>query len=74
MQQLTQGYSPGLMHGRLFGHFDGFQVQSAILALVLQDHPQQTTYFARDFLLDGFGFFSAKSMLVPADATGRFFR
>jgi hypothetical protein len=52
------------MHGRPHGHFDSFQIKPAILALVLPDHLQQTTYFARDFLLDGFGFFSGTSMLV----------
>ncbi len=73
VQQLTQGYSPGLMHGRPHGHFDSFQIKPAILALVLPDHLQQTTYFARDFRMAS-AFFSATSMLAPADATGRFFR
>jgi hypothetical protein len=68
VQQLTQGYSPGLMHGPPYGHFYGFQIDPAILALVLPDRPQQTTYFARDFLLDGFGFFFCN---VDAGSSGR---
>jgi hypothetical protein len=68
VQQLTQGYSPSVMHGRPHDQFDNFQIQLAILALVLPDHPQQTTYFARDFLLDGFGFLLCD---VDAGSSGR---
>ena len=69
MQQFTQGYSPRLMHSRPQGHFYGFQIQPAILALVLPDHCQQTVYFARDFLLDSFRrFFSCG---VKASSRGR---
>ena len=68
MQQLTRGYGPGLMHGRPHGRFDSFQIKPAILALVLPDHLQQTTYFARDFLLDGFGLFFCD---VDAGSSGR---
>jgi hypothetical protein len=74
VQQLTSGLQPGLMHGRPHGHFDSFQIKPAVLALVLPDHLQQTTYFARDFLLDGFGFFFWDVDAGSADATGRFFR
>jgi hypothetical protein len=57
VQQFTQSYRPRLMRVRAHGHFDGVQIQPAIVALVLPDHLRQTAYFAPDFLLDGFGFF-----------------
>ena len=69
LQQFTQRYSPHLMHGRPQGDFYGFQIQLAVFVSVLPDHLQQMAYFARDFLLDGFGrFFSCG---VQACSTGR---
>src|ERR1035437_6757566 len=47
------------MQGRTHGHLDGFQIETATLAAVVEDDAQELIYFARDFLLDRFGrFFS----------------
>jgi hypothetical protein len=47
------------MHGSPHRHLDRFQVESASLALVLKNKPQQRAYFPFDFLPDRFGrFFS----------------
>ncbi len=51
-QELTQGRSAGLMHGRPDGCLQGFQIQLVTLAAVLQDHLQEAAHFTRDFLLD----------------------
>jgi hypothetical protein len=42
------------MHGRAH-RLDGFQIETARLATVIEDHAQQLIYFARDFLADRFG-------------------
>jgi hypothetical protein len=58
-QQPAQRGRPGSMHGSPHRHLDRFQVESASLALVLKNKPQQRAYFPFDFLPDRFGrFFS----------------
>src|ERR1700730_3957390 len=48
------------MHGRAYRHLQGFQIETAGLAAILEDDAQPSIYFARDFLPDRFGvFFSA---------------
>jgi hypothetical protein len=50
------------MHGSPHRHLDRFQVESASLALVLKNKPQQRAYFPFDFLPDRFGrFFPERS-------------
>jgi len=43
------------MHDRAHRRLDGFQIETARLATVIEDHAQQLIYFARDFLADRFG-------------------
>jgi len=58
------------MQGRAHGYFQGFQFPSPRLTVGAEDHAQQLVYFARDFLLDGFGrFFSWADGAVSS--TGR---
>ena len=42
------------MHCRTQGHLDSFEVQMTGLATVLKDDPEQSAYFAFDFLPDRF--------------------
>jgi hypothetical protein len=59
----------GSVHGSPHGHFDRFQIESAGLALLLEDQPQQRAYFPFDFLPDRFRrFFSCG---VRVSSTGR---
>src|SRR5438876_602730 len=68
-QQLTQRGCAGAMHGSPHRHLDSFQVESAALALVLEDKPQQCAYFPFDFPPDRLrSFFSAG---VRVSSTGR---
>jgi hypothetical protein len=53
-QQLAEHGRSGSMHGSPHCHLDRFQVESAGLALVLEDKPQQRAYFPFDFLPDRF--------------------
>jgi hypothetical protein len=56
------------MHRRAGSHFHGLQIETSRFAAAGEDHAQQLTYFAGDFLLDRFGrFFScAESVLTWA--------
>ena len=54
MQQLTQGGSACLMHGRSDNRLQGLQIQATALTAILKDHLQPSAYFARDSLLDRF--------------------
>ena len=59
LQQLAQRGCPGPVHGRAHERLQGFQFPTPRLAVGAENHAQQLVYFARDFLLDGFGrFFS----------------
>jgi len=59
LQQMAEGGCPSPMQGRAQGYFQGFQFPTPRLTVGAKDHAQQLVYFARDFLLDGFGrFFS----------------
>jgi hypothetical protein len=58
------------MHGRTYGHLDGFQVEAACLATIVEDDAQELVYFARDFLADLLGRFFSWS-LGGASSTGR---
>src|ERR1017187_6309279 len=59
LQQFAQRGCPGVVHGRAHSHLDGLQIQVPRLTATAKDDAQQLVYFARDFLLDGFGrFFS----------------
>ena len=67
LQQFREGCGARLMHGRAYGHLQGFQVQTPRLAERAEDHIQQSVYFARDFLLDRFGrFFSRAESVVSS--------
>jgi hypothetical protein len=68
-QQLAQRGRSGPMHGGPHRHLDRFLVESAGLALVLKNKPQQRAYFPFDFLPDRFRrFFSCG---VSVSSTGR---
>jgi len=70
LQQFCQRCGTGLMHGRTHCHLQGFQIQTSRLAAGTESDTQQLFYFARDFLLDGFGrFFSWADGVVSS--TGR---
>ena len=70
LQQFGQRCGTGLMHGRTHRHLQGFQIQTSSLAAGTESDAQQLFYFARDFLLDGFGrFFSWADGAVSS--TGR---
>jgi hypothetical protein len=68
-QQLAQGGRSGLMQRCSQGHLDGFQIESAGLALLLKDEPENRAYFPLDFLLDGFRRFFSRGVRVSS--TGR---
>jgi hypothetical protein len=57
------------VHGSPHRHLDRFQVESAALALVLKNEPQQRTYFPFDFLPDRLGRFFSRGVRVSS--TGR---
>jgi hypothetical protein len=41
LQKFGQGCCSGLMHGRAHRHFDGFQIETAGLAAVIENDTQQ---------------------------------
>jgi hypothetical protein len=57
-EQLAETRDTGAMHGRTHQHLGRFQIETAAVAEILEDDPQELVYFARDF---------------PADRCGRFF-
>jgi hypothetical protein len=59
----------GSMHSSADSHLDRFQVESAGLALVLEDQPQQRVYLPFDFPPDRF--FNFFSCGVSVSSTGR---
>ena len=60
LQQLMQRRSTGMMHGRTHSHLGRLQIEATRLAPLLENHPQQLVYFARDLLADRFRrFFSS---------------
>src|SRR6266700_3549632 len=70
LQQLAERGGSGMMHGRTHHHLDGFQIDMARLAALLENDTQQLVYFPRDLLADRFGrFFS--SALGASSSTGR---
>jgi hypothetical protein len=61
------------MHGSPHRHLDRFQVESAGLAPVVKNKPQQRAYFPFDFPPDRFGsFFPAASAYLRQAVHGRF--
>ena len=68
LQQCGQRGCPGSMHGRTHGHLQGFQFPTPRLAVGVEDHAQKLVYFARDFLLDGFGRFFSWSVCGSSSA------
>src|SRR2546422_6709325 len=70
LQQFGQRCGSRLMQRRAHRHFDGFQIQTARLALLLEDGAQESIYFTRDFLADGFGRFFSWA-LGASSSTGR---
>jgi hypothetical protein len=73
-QQPGQHYRPSLMHHRPHDHLGGFQVQVPRLAAPIENDAQQLVYFARDFLLDGFGrFFSSGDSVSVAGRARQIF-
>jgi hypothetical protein len=69
LQQLTEGGTSSLMHGRTHGDLDGFQIETSRLASFRKDDAQQSIYFAADFLLDSFERFF--SCALSDSVTGR---
>jgi hypothetical protein len=70
LQQLAEPRSSGVMHRRTHRHLDRFQIETPGLAAIFEDDVQELIYFARDFLMDGFGcFFSCG--VCSASSTGR---
>jgi hypothetical protein len=59
------------MHGSPHGHLDRFQVESACLALLLEDKPQQRAYFPFDFLPDRFRRFFSCGVRVSSTGLAR---
>jgi len=53
-EQVGQGGCTGAMHALADEHLDRLQVEAPVLAAVGQDLLDKRTYFAGDFLLDGF--------------------
>jgi hypothetical protein len=69
LQQLAQGGGASAMHGRAHRRFQRFQIHTPRLVAALEHYTQQLLYFARDFLVDGFGrFFSSGDRVA---STGR---
>jgi hypothetical protein len=60
------------MHGGSHRHLDRFQVQPACSPEVLKDDPQQSAYFAFDFLPDRFRrFFSCRDNVSSSGRTAQ---
>jgi hypothetical protein len=70
-QQLAQRGGTDSMHGSPHGHLDSIQIESAGLALLLKDKPQQRAYFPFDFLPDRFGCFFSCGVSVSSTGLAR---
>jgi hypothetical protein len=59
------------MHGSPHRHLDRFQIEFAILALVLENQTQQRAYFPLDFLTDRFRRFFSCGVSVSSTGLAR---
>ncbi len=61
LQQLAQGGGARPVQGRAHRHLRRFQIEASGLAPILENHPQELIYFARDLLPDRFRRFFSRS-------------
>jgi hypothetical protein len=59
------------VHGGPHGHLDRLQIESAGLALLLKDKPEQGAYFSFDFLPDRFRRFFSRGVSVSSKGRAR---
>jgi len=66
LQQRAERRGASVMHGGAHRHLDGLQIETARLAALLEDDPQELVYFADDFLTDRFRRFFSSGVRVSS--------